>query len=260
MVLTYHEIFDRDVPYAYGVSAGSMREHLAFLSALPAGSSLGAHPPISFDDGHASHHRYGLPLLREYGIRGAIFFVVPGWLESRSGYANWSQVKEIAANGHQVQSHSWSHPFLAHCDTRELRRELEMSKSVLEDRLGATVDAISVPGGSWDWRVVSACAAAGYKRVYLSDPWFGVVERDGVQVIGRLMVRRTMTSTQLLRFFEAESKRFSLLRLPHRIRRIVRKALGDRLYHRLWKRVVKEATRGECNLPVPESVPGAELE
>jgi peptidoglycan/xylan/chitin deacetylase (PgdA/CDA1 family) len=147
---------------------------------------------------------------------------------------NWEQLREIVSMGHEVQSHGWSHKYLSHCSGPELATELERSKKRLEDGLGARVEALAAPGGAWNTRVAEACARAGYKRFYITDPWFGTRERSGLKIIGRMMVNRTLDPAGLQRLLDAEGRRFSMLRTTFRLKQTVRAVLGDRTYHRLW--------------------------
>jgi peptidoglycan/xylan/chitin deacetylase (PgdA/CDA1 family) len=198
---------------------------------------------VAFDDGHASQYQHAVPLLRG----SAMFFVTAGWMGSMPGHMSWDQVREIAGLGHEIQSHGWSHKLLTECSDTELKEELERSKATLIDRLGMQVEAISLPGGAWDARTFEACAKAGYRRVYISDPWFGEQERNGVLVIGRLMLRRTTTAGHLKRLLEAEGKPLSSVRFPYQLRQALRASLGDRLYHRLWCLAANDAMREELN-------------
>lgn len=75
---------------------------------------------IAFDDGLAEHFSIGVPLLNEHGWRGS-FYVVPSFvghpgpipqIEMPRGYscASWSMIQDAAASGHEIGSHSMSHP------------------------------------------------------------------------------------------------------------------------------------------------------
>jgi len=231
MILTYHEIVPKAVPYVYSVTRDAFAEQLAFVGGL----SESAAPRITFDDGHASHHRYGLPLLSRFGCKG-IFFVTAGWTGVRSDYMDWSQLAELAAEGHEVQAHGWSHKLLTACSEAELAEELWSSRALLQERLGIPVDAMSLPGGRSNAAVLKACAHAGYSRIYTSDPWMKT-NRDGVECLGRFMVRRTTSTADLGRLLEAENRPWHPLRLWHPAKRTVRALIGDRFYQHLWRKL-----------------------
>ena len=101
----------------------------------------------TFDDGCVSDYREAFPALRELGMR-ATFFVVPS-LVGRPGYVSWPELREMAAAGMEIGSHSLTHPFMHELDESGIRREFGESKRVLEDRLGAAVRSASLPRG-WE--------------------------------------------------------------------------------------------------------------
>lgn len=230
MILTYHEIVPKAVPYVYSVTCDALAEQLTLVQSLTESAAV----RITFDDGHASHHRYGLPLLSRFGCKG-IFFVTAGWTGVRSDYMDWGHLAELVAEGHEVQSHGWSHKLLTACSEAELAEELCSSRARLQDRLSIPVDAISLPGGRSNAAVLKACARSGYSRIYTSDPWMKA-NRDKVQYLGRFMVRRTTSPADLRRLLAAENRPWHPLRLWHPAKRTVRMLFGDRFYQHLWRK------------------------
>ncbi|MGZ4855591.1 MAG: polysaccharide deacetylase family protein [Candidatus Angelobacter sp.] len=230
--LAYHEVMPES-NYAYCVTSGAFAEHLRLFDSLKQSKPQCAQ--ITFDDGEQSQYHNALPLLAEYGI-SATYFVTPGLIGTAAKFLGWEQLRALRASGHSIQSHGWSHKFLTSCSQGELADELRASKQLLEDTLGSAVEEISVPGGRWDRRVIQACAVAGYRRVYVSDPW---VETDmvGVKVIGRFMVRRTTTIAELAKIVEQDRDVLRRMRMRSRIRQGFVGLLGDSLYHRLWCRL-----------------------
>ncbi|MBW2714134.1 MAG: polysaccharide deacetylase family protein, partial [Deltaproteobacteria bacterium] len=83
---------------------------------------------------------------------------VPEW----AGMMSWDQMRELANAGHEIGSHSVSHPILPNCDEEQIKFEAENSKKVLEQQLGSAVDSFCYPNGSWDETVVQAVREAGY--------------------------------------------------------------------------------------------------
>ena len=232
MVLAYHEVMPES-NYAYCVTAASFAEQLRLLDSLKKTKSLNVQ--ITFDDGEQSQFHNAAPLLAEHGFK-ATYFVTPGLIGTAAKFLGWDDFRALQAAGHSVQSHGWSHKFLTFCSETELAHELRASKQSLEDNLGSAVEEISVPGGRWNRRVIHACAATGYRRVYVSDPWIET-EIDGVEVIGRFMVRRTTTTPELGRIVAKDRSALRKLRLRSQLRGGLVGVLGDSLYHRLWCRL-----------------------
>jgi peptidoglycan/xylan/chitin deacetylase (PgdA/CDA1 family) len=93
---------------------------------------------------------------------------VPAW----DGMMTWDELRQMAAEGHEIGSHSLSHPILPLCDDARLRQETAGSRQQLEGALGGPVDSFCYPNGDHDDRVVAAVAAAGY-RYAVTTTWGG---------------------------------------------------------------------------------------
>ncbi len=232
-VLAYHEIMPES-NYAYCVTSGAFAEHLRLFDSL-AQRSQKSSVEITFDDGEQSQLHKALPLLAEHAV-SARYFVTPGLIGTAAKFLGWDELKTLQNAGHSIQSHGWSHKFLTFCSDDELTHELRASKQLLEEKLGAAVEEISVPGGRWNRRVIEACAAAGYKRVYVSDPWITTV-MSGIDVIGRFMVRRTTTNTELQKMVQKDRSALWKMRMRSQVRQGIVGVMGDDLYHRLWCRL-----------------------
>jgi len=202
MVLAYHEVMPES-NYSYCVTRESFAAQIGLIGAL-AQEGAGDHAVVTFDDGEQSQLQNAANLLREAGI-SATYFVNPGLAGMEPKFLTWTQLRDLQSDGHSVQSHGWSHKFLVSCSDEELMHEVAGSRESLEDKLGSLVDEISMPGGRWDARVIGACARAGYKRVYVSDPWIAT-EMSGVQVIGRFMVRRTTGLPELKKMIQRDRR------------------------------------------------------
>lgn len=125
---------------------------------------------LTFDDGYADFRDAALPLLQRYGCT-ATLFVTTGWLGNGSGPAarsraarmlSWSQLTEIAAAGIEIGAHSHQHAKLDQLSGSPLRQELEVSKVIVEDRLGLPVTGVAYPFGYSNRQVREAASAAGY--------------------------------------------------------------------------------------------------
>ena len=88
------------------------------------------------------------------------YTAIPPW----DGLMNWAQLAELVADGHEIGSHTLTHPLLVQCSDARLRRELHGSRSLLRDRLEVPADSFCYPNGDHDPRVIDAVARAGYRR------------------------------------------------------------------------------------------------
>jgi peptidoglycan/xylan/chitin deacetylase (PgdA/CDA1 family) len=84
----------------------------------------------------------------------------PAW----DGLLSWDQLRALVRAGHEVGSHSVTHPILPLVDDAQLEREVAGSKTRLEQELGVPCESFCYPNGDCDDRVVEAVRRAGYLR------------------------------------------------------------------------------------------------
>lgn len=83
----------------------------------------------------------------------------PEW----DGLMGWEELAELAHEGHEIGSHTFTHTILPHCDDADLEREIVASRIALETRLGVSVASFCYPNGDWDERARAAVERAGYR-------------------------------------------------------------------------------------------------
>jgi peptidoglycan/xylan/chitin deacetylase (PgdA/CDA1 family) len=84
----------------------------------------------------------------------------PSW----DGLMTFEELGRLTADGHEIGSHSHTHPILTEVSDQTLGDELTRSLAVLEQRLGRKPSSLCYPNGNADERVVGAARAAGYRR------------------------------------------------------------------------------------------------
>ena len=100
---------------------------------------------ITFDDGYIDNYQHAFPILKEYNMKATLFMITSAFGESR--FVNVEQLKEMQANGIDIQSHTVNHKDLRSMSLDQARDELIGSKAVLEDRMKHPVRYIAYPGG-----------------------------------------------------------------------------------------------------------------
>ncbi|NIW20509.1 polysaccharide deacetylase family protein [candidate division KSB1 bacterium] len=128
---------------------------------------------ITFDDSYASVYEHALPVLRKYNYTATIFVItnyVNKWNDwdyplprNRNMHCSWEQLKELAAEGWEIGSHTASHRSLTQLSNSELRHELDESKCQLEKRIQNKVNVLSYPFGKFDDRVIHFAKMSGYQ-------------------------------------------------------------------------------------------------
>jgi peptidoglycan/xylan/chitin deacetylase (PgdA/CDA1 family) len=121
------------------------------------------------------------------------FFVTAGRIGSAT-FLNPSQLRELAARGHVIGSHSFSHPTrMGACSRNELHDEWTRSVKILSDILGTPVETGSVPGGFYTTPVGETAAEAGLRVLFTSAPTSRTVRIHECWIVGRYTLRRWST-------------------------------------------------------------------
>jgi peptidoglycan/xylan/chitin deacetylase (PgdA/CDA1 family) len=230
LYLLYHEIRASEAAYSYVTGAEMFGRHLD-LYALLRGSGIGLTPEITFDDGHISNIAIAAPMLAAHDL-AASFFITVGWTGRKSGYMGWDDLRSLHRAGHTIGAHGWSHTLLTHCKARELDKELGQARLTLEDKLGAAVTTMSLPGGRYNAGVLRACTNAGYSHIFTSVPQAAPLPLQ--TTVGRLNIRGDMQPEWIAELFAADGKLLHNLMRQSQRKEAVKKLLGDRLYFKFW--------------------------
>lgn len=158
------------------------------LSRLQKAESLGKmiggknknRPLISFrfDDGHSTNYTEGFPRLRDAGMKGS-FCLVPDWMDV-PGRITTAQAIEMANAGHEILSHSLTHPRLPQVTDEQLKKEFIDSKVALEKKIGKEIKSFSVPQGDYGAREDIYCHSV-YRNVTTSKDYGGIYNPYGRQ-------------------------------------------------------------------------------
>lgn len=189
IVLCYHAV-SADWPEVTAVTPANLEKQLRWIAGRgyrgvtfheaitsPPGRKLVA---VTFDDGFRSIFETAFPVLSDVGLPGTVFvpttFVDAGaplawpglerWLSSphRRELAplSWNELRELAAHGWEIGSHTCTHPDLTRLDDASARAELTRSRHVCEERLERGCRSLAYPYGAVDDRVVAHAGEAGY--------------------------------------------------------------------------------------------------
>lgn len=170
-IVTFHRVND-ELPED-GLTCGSKKfrefcqlflEHFRVISladqieACRRGVSLGGTLSVTFDDGYADNFTVAAPILEQFKIP-ATFFVTTSFIgtslkapwdeafEPPLPWMSWDQVRQLAARGFAIGSHTDGHVMLSTTDPRRLRADLETSKRRLEKELRVPARLFAYPFG-----------------------------------------------------------------------------------------------------------------
>jgi peptidoglycan/xylan/chitin deacetylase (PgdA/CDA1 family) len=196
LILCYHAVSE-DWPTDFAVSPQRLGEQLRDLArrgyrAATLSEALERPPAekvlvVSFDDAYASVLERALPVMAALGVPGTMY--VPTGYVSGEGALEWDSMKrwvgtphqgelrcmgwdgvrELAAAGWEIGSHSVSHSDLRSLGDAELRAELVDSKRRCEEELQQPCRSLAYPFSAHDRRVMEAGRAAGYESAVILD-------------------------------------------------------------------------------------------
>ncbi|MDN5275669.1 MAG: hypothetical protein JWN33_318 [Candidatus Saccharibacteria bacterium] len=108
---------------------------------------------LTFDDGHEDNATNALPILNKYGLKSTQCYATQ-FLEGQS-QAVINGALAFSKSGHEICSHTVTHPFLTTTTPTALTYELSHSKQYLEKLIGKPVLNFASPYGDYDARVVT---------------------------------------------------------------------------------------------------------
>lgn len=179
IVLNYHMVEDKDIalsvlPKDFDAQMAYLKEHdfhpistQELYRALTEGIELPKNPVlITFDDGYLDNYTVAYPILKKYGFKAA-FFIVTGFLDDKNPlYMSWEQLKEMAKDGMDFESHTVSHKSLTDVSEDVARYEIQKSKERLEEELGKKVLFLAYPTGTYNLHIAQMLRDAGYKGAF----------------------------------------------------------------------------------------------
>lgn len=166
-----------------------------FIYSLSNSDSIsGRQVHLTFDDGYKSNHRVGTKFLPQMGIC-ATFFVIPRFVEtSEQGNSqkfiserlfpggdystestkhlsmSWTQIRELVTCGHEIGSHTMTHPRLSELSDSEIVNEFVESKVKIADETGKKPRQLAITFGDIEsmTRRVLILANESYEVVHTS--------------------------------------------------------------------------------------------
>mgnify|MGYP001043020790 FL=1 len=173
-ILLYHHIASDSGSSRYYVSVENFRQQMKALhnwgytsitpsylaNVLMHGGELPARPVIiSFDDGNLDVYSNAFPIMQKYGFVGT-FYIVANRVGAYN-LVNAEQLKEMAAAGWEIGSHSMTHMTLT-TDYSQVRNEILQSRLTLEAAVGVPVRSFAYPFGLADEYIGDKTEEYGY--------------------------------------------------------------------------------------------------
>lgn len=126
---------------------------------------------LTFDDGYKNILQI-LVVLEKYNFKATIFLVVNFigkknlWdknigLEQES-LLEWKDIKELVKRGFSFGSHTLTHPYLTKISFDEMKKEIILSKKILEEKLNTSINFFCYPYGDFNDKIKEIVRKAGY--------------------------------------------------------------------------------------------------
>ncbi len=196
LILCYHAV-SRDWPTEFAVSPAQLEAQLRFfsrrgyrastLSAALERPAAAKTLVVTFDDAYASVRERALPVMSALGVPATVYVPtgyvaaegalqwesMQRWLgtahEDELRCMSWENLRELAAAGWEIGSHTSTHPRLPSLPDAELAAELADSRARCEEEIQRPCRALAYPFSAYDRRVMDAARAAGYGSATILD-------------------------------------------------------------------------------------------
>ncbi|MBV9128427.1 MAG: polysaccharide deacetylase family protein [Verrucomicrobia bacterium] len=142
---------------------------------------------LTFDDGpHATFTPRLLDVLKAHGVK-ATFFVIGMNVEQ-----NPDVLRRIAAEGHEIGNHTWSHPNLAKLPEEAWRAQLQQTNDVIVRTIGAPPRIVRPPYGDITPEQEENIGRDFHYRVVL----WSVDPDDWMEPLRPILLRRVFTHAE----------------------------------------------------------------
>jgi peptidoglycan/xylan/chitin deacetylase (PgdA/CDA1 family) len=171
------------------VTLDQLLEFVEFRGQLPGKAVV-----ITIDDGWRSGYDIAFPILKRYGYP-ATLFVYTDLITGGAKTLSWDQLREMTAQGLDVQCHTLTHRNLALPQGQEtseeyfeaVRREIDDAARLIEQKLGRRPKYLAYPYGDTNGLAISLLRKQGYRAAFTVErepnPFFTPAFR-----LGRSMV------------------------------------------------------------------------
>jgi peptidoglycan/xylan/chitin deacetylase (PgdA/CDA1 family) len=154
---------------------------------------------ITFDDGFQDNYRYAFAILKKYNLPATIFIIVNEVAMPNANRLTWNEIIEMKNSGIiTFGSHALdAQPLIEIKSDAQLRKQIFLSKEILEERLNSKVTAFSYAHGSFTPEIRQLIIDAGYKFSVATRP--RNYPRDDIFALRR--IRISEKDKNLLRFW-----------------------------------------------------------
>lgn len=202
--------------------------------------TIGEYSILTFDDGLISDYTEAFPILLDKGLK-ATFFVTTENI-GKPGYMKQSQINEMAGHGMEIASHGLQHRYLVDLPESDARREILVSKEILQQLLGRPVTSFAPVGGHYLPWMIDFSHESGYRAFATMIPG----RTSGSQSSTPLIVRRNHIQSHhqpsyISSLINGDSYLLTKNRIRYSILTIPKRLLGMDAYDRIKRILISES-------------------
>lgn len=169
---------------------------------------------LTFDDGQEDNITTSLPLLNQYGFKSTQCLATEFVANDPEAPA---RIRSYYNTGHEICSHTITHPALTKVSATQLTRELRDSKRLLESIIGRSVPNFATPYGDYNSKVLT-----GIKQYYAShrtvDEGYNTKDNFDAYRIRVQNITPSVTAAQVNAWIkQAQADRTWLVLVYHRV-------------------------------------------
>jgi peptidoglycan/xylan/chitin deacetylase (PgdA/CDA1 family) len=156
---------------------------------------------LTFDDGPSADTERILDILDEHKLRVSFFMI------GRNVERLPQTARRVAAEGHEIGNHSYSHPIFLYRGSNETRRQLERTQDVITTATGVRPRVARPPCGVRTPGYFAATKALGLRTVQWDVAGFDWKQRTAKQIAHEVLIRARAGSIILLHDGDSGRKR-----------------------------------------------------
>ena len=128
---------------------------------------------LTFDDGFEDFYTVAAPHLCQRRLPATVFIITERaygrLIPKGESFLNWDQIRELAAAGIEIGSHTCSHVPLSELSLEEATKELSASRAFLESNVGCSPIPLSYPFGQTSESISRLAQALGFTCAIATD-------------------------------------------------------------------------------------------
>jgi peptidoglycan/xylan/chitin deacetylase (PgdA/CDA1 family) len=136
-------------------------DYYAYGTALPEKPIM-----LTYDDTDDDQFTIAAPEMKKYGFKG-VFFIMTVSI-NRPKYMTTDQLKQLANEGHVIESHTWDHHNVKGYKTeQDWLTQIEKPKKKIEEITGKVPEHFAYPFGLWNREAIPELKKRGVRSAYI---------------------------------------------------------------------------------------------